>query len=220
MSRSRALRKTVQMKLSAYFQKDKKNYIKIGILGTHSTGKTTLGHKLVSYLKESHFIVGWVGEIVRDLPAAVNDLSAFLTQYWIINTQINKEIERQSNNNVVVTDRTVIDNFVYAKNAAKKDSISKEQLKVLEIICKNWSKTYDFLFYTQRTNFPIENDNFRSTDLQFQIEIDQMLKNIIRKWELKVVELHGNIDERFQKVLETFDKHPKLNLKNRSDFNH
>ncbi|MHA1310878.1 MAG: AAA family ATPase [Candidatus Helarchaeota archaeon] len=213
MNKSTTLKRTVQKKLIAYFERDKKNYIKIGILGTHSTGKTTLGHTIMSYLKENHIIVGWVGEIVRDIPASVNDLSAFLSQYWVINAQINKEIERQSNNNVVVTDRTVIDNFAYAKRSANKNSISKKNLHVLETICRNWAETYDFLFYTQRTNYPIENDNFRSVDLQFQIEIDEMIKGIINDWNIKVVKLAGKYNERFEKVLETLNKHPKLNLK-------
>jgi len=213
LNKSTTLKRTVQKKLIAYFERDKKNYIKIGILGTHSTGKTTLGHTIMSYLKENHIIVGWVGEIVRDIPASVNDLSAFLSQYWVINAQINKEIERQSNNNVVVTDRTVIDNFAYAKRSANKNSISKKNLHVLETICRNWAETYDFLFYTQRTNYPIENDNFRSVDLQFQIEIDEMIKGIINDWNIKVVKLAGKYNERFEKVLETLNKHPKLNLK-------
>jgi len=213
LNKSTTLKRTVQKKLIAYFERDKKNYIKIGILGTHSTGKTTLGHTIMSYLKENHIIVGWVGEIVRDIPASVNDLSAFLSQYWVINAQINKEIERQSNNNVVVTDRTVIDNFAYAKRSANKNSISKKNLHVLETICRNWAETYDFLFYTQRTNYPIENDNFRSVNLQFQIEIDEMIKGIINDWNIKVVKLAGKYNERFEKVLETLNKHPKLNLK-------
>lgn len=206
------LKTVVQKKLSAYFKEDKKNYIKIGILGTHGTGKTTLGHTIMSYLKENHFIVGWVGEIVRDIPASVADLSAFLSQYWVLNSQINKEIERQSNNKVVVTDRTVIDNYAYAMRAAKKDSISKRDLKVLENICRSWVHTYDFLFYTQRTKAPIEDDNFRSTDRQFQIEIDEIIKKIIMDWDIKVVKLAGKYEERLEKVLETFNRHPKLDI--------
>ena len=207
------LKKTVQKKLSAFFKINKKNYIKIGILGTHGTGKTTLGHTIMSYLKENHFIVGWVSEIVRDLPASVNDLSAFFPQYWVLNAQINKEIERQSNNNIIVTDRTVIDNFAYAIKTANKDSISKKQLNVLATICKNWIETYDFLFYTQRTELSIEKDNFRSTKLKFQIEIDETIRKIINDWCISVFELSGTYDKRFEKVLETFNMHPKLNLK-------
>ncbi|MBD3229550.1 MAG: AAA family ATPase [Candidatus Lokiarchaeota archaeon] len=212
LNKTVTLQKTVQKKLSAFFDDNKKNYIKIGILGTHGTGKTTLGHTIMSYLKENHFIVGWVSEIVRDRPAAVKDLSAFLSQYWVLNSQINKEIERQSLNKVIVTDRTVIDNFAYAKKSAA-NSISKKDLKVLEHICKNWSSTYDFLFYTQITKKPIEDDNFRSTNQRYQLEIDRMIRNIIKEWELEVVELSGKYDERFDRVLETLNNNPKLNLK-------
>ncbi|TFF88195.1 MAG: hypothetical protein EU549_03475 [Promethearchaeota archaeon] len=215
LNKSVSLENTVQKKLSAFFKKDEKNYIKIGILGTHGTGKTTLGHTIMSYLKENHFIVGWVSEIVRDRPAAVNDLSAFLSQYWVLNSQINKEIERQSLNKVIVTDRTVLDNFAYAKRSAAKNSISKKDLKVLEHICKNWAHTYDVLFYTQITKNPIEDDNFRSTSQQYQLEIDRMIRNIINEWNIEVVELTGKYSERFDKVLETLNNNPKLNLKNR-----
>ena len=206
------LKTTVQKKLIDYFSENDKRYIKIGILGTHNSGKTTLGHTIMSYLKEHHVIVGWVSEIVRDCPFPVNERASFHAQLWILNSQINKEIEEQTRNNVVVTDRTVIDNFAYARRASILNKEYRKNIKVLEMICKNWVDTYDFLFFTQRTKSPIENDNFRSTDLKFQIEIDQMIRRIIRDWEIRTIELSGSNEERLDTVLDAFNKYPKLNL--------
>lgn len=201
----------IQKKLSDYFARDRRRTLKIGLMGSHDTGKTTLGYTICSKLKTKHYNVDFVAEVARHIPATlkVNEGTNFATQYWILNEQINEEILAILRGaNMIVTDRTVVDNYTYAYRAALPNlgQISQEDLKVMEVKCLHWAKTYDFLFYVTIPEKKMEEDGFRATDKEFQLEIDANLKQIIKDWNLKAVTLRGSNDERIEIMLNTLFK--------------
>ncbi len=201
----------IQKKLSDYFAKDKRRTLKIGLMGSHDTGKTTLGYTICGKLKTQHYLVDYVAEVARHIPATlkVNEGTNFWTQYWILNEQINSEILAILRGaNMIVTDRTVVDNYAYAYRAALPHvkQVKKNDLKVMEAKCVHWVKTYDFLFYVSIPSKKMEADGFRATDKGFQLEIDECIKNIIEDWNLKVVTLQGDNDERIEIMLNTLFK--------------
>ena len=201
----------IQKKLHDYFARDKKRTLKIGLMGSHDTGKTTLGFTICSKLKTRHYNVDYVAEVARHIPVRfrVNEGTNFDTQYWILNEQINEEIlAKLRGANMIVTDRTVVDNYAYAYRAAQPHvkQITDDNLKVMESKCLHWVKTYDFLFYVAIPGKKMEDDGFRATDKTFQIEIDDCIEQIIEEWKLKVVRLEGNNDERIEIMLNTLFK--------------
>ncbi|MHA1652038.1 MAG: AAA family ATPase [Candidatus Helarchaeota archaeon] len=201
----------IQKKLSDFFAKDKKRTLKIGLMGSHDTGKTTLGFSICGKLKTRHYNVDFVAEVARHIPVqlTLNKGTNFEAQYWILNEQINEEIlAKLRGANMIVTDRTVVDNYAYAYRASLPHvkQISEDDLKVMEIKCLHWVKTYDFLFYVTIPEKKMEDDGFRDTDKQFQLEIDECLRQIIKKWNLEVVNLVGNNDERIDIMLNTIFK--------------
>ncbi|MFX1295840.1 MAG: AAA family ATPase [Promethearchaeota archaeon] len=196
----------VQKKLSDYFAKNKKRTLKIGLMGSHDTGKTTLGFSICGKLKTRHYHVDFVAEVARHIPVqlTLNEGTNFDAQYWILNEQINEEIlAKLRGANMIVTDRTVVDNYAYAYRAALPHvkQILKKDLKVMEKKCLHWVKTYDFLFYVAIPDKKMEDDGFRAIEKQFQIEIDDSLCQIIKDWNLSVVRLEGNNDERIDTML-------------------
>lgn len=205
------LRNLVQKKLSNFFKKEK-GHIKIGILGTHHSGKTTLGHSLVGALKSGGIVSGWVGEVARDCPLPINEGTTFYSQIWILNSQINREIEKQNINEVIVTDRTVIDNFAYAKRAALLSNINESIIKSVESFAKYWASTYDHLFYLSRLKIGLENDIIRAKNEQFQIEIDNNINKIINKWNLNVCRVKGSIKERMNIIYNELISNSELNF--------
>lgn len=201
----------VQKKLSDYFARDKKRTLKIGLMGSHDTGKTTLGFTICGKLKTRHYNVDFVAEVARHIPVqlTLNEGTNFDAQYWILNEQINEEIlAKLKGANMIVTDRTVVDNYAYAYRAALPHikQVLKEDLKVMEVKCRHWVQTYDFLFYVAIPDKNVENDGFRATDKQFQLEIDKCVRQIIIDWNLKVVNLEGTNDERIDIMLNTLFK--------------
>lgn len=203
----------VQKKLSDFFARDEQRVLKIGLMGSHNTGKTTLGYTICSKLKTQHYAVIYVAEVARHIPAqlAVNEGTNFQAQYWILNEQINEEIlARLRGARVIVTDRTVIDNYTYAYRAAQVGQISERDLKIMEAKCLHWASTYDFLFHVTIPRSKLEADGFRSTDRQFQIEIDTYLRRILTEWELTALELVGGNDQRVGIVLQALFKEELL----------
>jgi len=194
----------IQKKIIEYLSAHKK--LKIGVLGSHDTGKTTLAFSLCSKLKSKHLFVGFVEESVRECPFPINQMTNFLSQYWILNRQINYEIEKHERYNVIVTDRTTIDNFAYALRASKNGKISSENLEILRIKSRHWANTYNFLFYTKIPKKKLEDDGFRDTTKGFQLEIDQIIQDLIRDWKLEVTELDGTNDNRLEIALKTLSR--------------
>lgn len=191
----------IQKRIIEYLSVHKK--LKIGILGSHDTGKTTLAFALCSGLKSKHLFVGLVEESVRECPFPINEMTNFLSQYWILNSQINYEIQKHTKFNVIVTDRTVIDNYAYAVRASRMKRIDRDDLEILRIKSQHWAKTYDFLFYTKIPKKKLEDDGFRSTAKAFQIEIDKIIKELILDWKLQVTELDGPNEKRLEVALGT-----------------
>lgn len=180
-------------------------------MGSHDTGKTTLVFTICSKLKTRHYNVDYVAEVARHIPAALslNEGTNFDAQYWILNKQINDEILAKFRGaNMIVTDRTVVDNYAYAYRAARSHvkQISEENLEVMKAKCLHWVKTYDFLFYVAIPDKKMEDDGFRATDKDFQFEIDEYIKQIIKDWNLTVVHLEGDNDQRIEVMLNTLFK--------------
>lgn len=181
-------------------------------MGTHNTGKTTFVYGLLSALKADHSLfVGVVTEKIRECPFQANEMTSFLAQYWTLNQQINAEIVEHTRYNVLVTDRTAIDNYAYCIRASHQQDekgrprINADQLEMLKLKCQHWARTYDYLFVTTiPARKKMENDGFRSTDKQFQLEIDAILKEIIKDWTLneKVTVVQGNNEQRVDIALQ------------------
>ena len=75
--------------------------MKIGIIGTHAIGKTTLVYDLASSLKKQDFNAGILTEVSRNSPFPINEETTKEAQKWILFTQYLKEIEKEKNMNIL-----------------------------------------------------------------------------------------------------------------------
>ncbi len=146
--------------------------VKIAIIGTHCTGKTTLMKQLVDYLKSKGKKADFVKEVVRDCPFPVNEKTTVKAQDWIIKKQIEEE-NKKTGYEFLVCDRSVLDCYAYLFNLLKTDH------KELYSDVLDQLKTYDVLFLTKIKDDKIEADGFRSTDQQFRIDIERIMNNKI-----------------------------------------
>jgi len=154
--------------------------MKIGLTGTHGIGKTSLAYALVGELKSRGARAGMIREFVREcpLPAGTEENNSAEAQAWILARQVAEEIEAASRFDVVVCDRTVIDNYAYFLWAKEKFSAGAQIESVAKSIFENWSRTYDFIFKLEPAFNP-QNDGFRSTNPDWQMQIDMLVdKNI------------------------------------------
>jgi len=213
---------------------------KIGFMGSHCVGKTKYVKMLYKWFIEkgnyNEDEIAYIYEIVRDCPFEVNERTSLKAQKWILEKQMEREkYFFELNKRIIITDRTVVDNFaylLYAKRVSAKDITVKDVgLYAREV--DFWLKvhSYNIIFYIRVPNRleendeEIEDDGFRSLNKSFQLEIDKIIETIlIDRFNLSVINNevkeyrmmnniymiyvdYGNIELGFKKILEVIMKY-------------
>jgi nicotinamide riboside kinase len=179
---------------------------KIAFIGTHGVGKTTLCYDLGADLKKKGLHVDLVKEVARLSPLPINRQTSLEAQLWILTTQIAEEIRSSAHHQVVVCDRSVLDNYAYLVFAAGRQ-------RWLEPLVNRWMKSYDLLF-----KVPISGtasaDGVRDTDEFFMRQIDRLVDELVEERKLACERLpDGRREEWAGLVEETVGRLPALGQK-------
>ncbi len=159
------------------------NSYKIAFVGSHGVGKTTLCFGLAARLKAADISLDVVGEIARRCPLPINQDTTLAAQGWILHTQIAEEILAGARYEVVICDRSVLDNFVYLL-------LSTGPQPVFKTLVDSWIGTYDLLVQVPIITNP-QADGLRSTDPSFQNAVHERLLKEVRTRDLEVLDLTG-----------------------------
>lgn len=172
--------------------------MKIAIIGTHSTGKTTLLNELKKYIE-----LPIITEIARKFSRDITDdpTMEMMRQSNIFCAQLMQEIKY---NNGFLSDRSTIDNAAYMILALQKYGHQiplKQYIYITKCIKKaieHGQDQYDYLFYIP-VEFDAIDDGFRNMD-----EVERENINFIIKMSkpFKTIEITGTVEERVNKVLE------------------
>lgn len=144
---------------------------KIAFIGAHGVGKTTLCYDLGATLKRRGFNVDIVKEVARLSPLPINQKTSLEAQLWILSTQIAEEIRSAAHHEVVVCDRSVLDNYAYLVFVAGRQ-------RWLEPLVNRWMKGYDVLFKVPIAGRPSA-DGVRDTDEFFMRSIDRLVDELL-----------------------------------------
>ena len=150
---------------------------KVALVGTHGVGKTTVAYELGGAIKRRGCTVELLTEIARECPFALNDRASREAHQWIIARQVQLEIEKRPRAEVLICDRSVLDNFAYY---ARLYGTTGEQAEALLSYCRAWMKTYDLLVRLPVTH-TLTSDGFRSTDEGFQRQIDRLCDELFER---------------------------------------
>jgi len=155
--------------------------LKIAFVGTHGVGKTTLCFDLAAQLKRLDLGVELVKEVARRCPLPINEETTPAAQAWILHTQIAEELEAQATYEVVICDRSVLDNYAYlvARTGRQSD---------LDPLVGKWIRSYDALFKVPVVSLP-SYDGTRAVSPAFQIEIDNVIDSLIGEFDVEVAPL-------------------------------
>ena len=90
----------------------------IAVIGSHGVRKSTAVAGIAAACERLGLRVGTLGEVIRTSPLGHNETATPAAQLWVIATQVAREIEAGSDVEVLVTDRSVVDNYAYYRRAA------------------------------------------------------------------------------------------------------
>jgi thymidylate kinase len=147
--------------------------MKVAFIGSHGVGKTTLCYDLAAILKRQGLSVDIVKEVARLSPLPINRKTSLEAQTWILTTQISEEIRSASQHQVVVCDRSVLDNYAYMVLACGRQ-------RWLERLINHWIRTYDLLFKVPVSGEAAA-DGVRDTDDFFIRSIDQLVDGLLQE---------------------------------------
>ena len=165
---------------------------KVAFIGTHGVGKTTLTYELAARLKRANHRVELVKEVARRCPLPLNQDTTLDAQAWILHTQIALEIESTRGHDVVICDRSVLDNYAYLVAQCGR-------IEPYDQIVRYWTASYSLLAWVP----PIERPSFdgvRDLDPSYQLRIHDTIRQLLTDFGLTTLALDplardGWIDE-------------------------
>jgi len=171
--------------------------MKIGIMGTHCTGKTTMAMQLASMVKNlaPGENVGILPELARTCPFPINEDMTQESQTWLVHSQVKAELECSAQYEILICDRTIFDPMAYAAYAGMHQFVS-----IYAPLAAEWFETYDYVIWARPNGHPPEDDGFRSTSRFFQMAVDSKMADMVLNYGLPVITA-DNIDSGVGKVL-------------------
>ncbi len=182
--------------------------LKIAFVGTHGVGKTTLCYELAAWMKKREARVDMVREVARRCPLPINRETTLDAQSWILHTQIAEEIHLAAEQDVVICDRSVLDNYAYLVHRVTPPP-------ALDALIGQWMRTYTHLFKVPIVDAPTF-DGTRDMGRAFREGIDREVEQLLERFRIEVHRLEpgerARWVERVAEVVGALPKPPQMGL--------
>ena len=146
---------------------------KIAFIGSHSVRKSNAVHAFASTIGRAGRSVEVGREVVRFNPLGLNEAATPEAQLWVLMAQVQQELELAGRAEVLVTDRSVVDNFAYYLRVT-----GGEDPFGVEPLIRRWASSYD-LSVRLLPDVGLLADGVRSTSDAFRDEIETILDRIL-----------------------------------------
>ena len=165
--------------------------IKVVILGTESTGKTTLTEKL-----SKHFNCSFVLEAAREIIANSNDFS--FDDLHLVATEHAKRIDK-----TIIADSplVIIDTDIHTTKSYSRFTFEKE----LEISADIYNSNKANLYLYLNNDVEYLQDGTRLSETERNL-LDLSHRQVLRDHKIDIIEIKGDWDERFEKAVEEINK--------------
>ncbi len=150
-----------------------KRHAKIAFIGSHSVRKSNAVHAFASTVGRAGRSVEVGREVVRFNPLGLNEAATPEAQLWVLMAQVQQELELIGRAEVLVTDRSVVDNFAYYLRVT-----GGEDPFEVEPLIRRWAASYD-LSVRLLPDVGLLPDGIRSTSDAFRDEIEEILDRIL-----------------------------------------
>jgi nicotinamide riboside kinase len=183
---------------------------RIAIVGTHSTGKSTLiedlKEKLSPTLSDFYFIKQ-VNRECHKYGLKINEEANDLTQLYIAANDL-KQIVEAPQDKTVISDRCILDTYVYTLSMWKKGKVSEMVLDSISTLLGNCLSKYTHLIWL-RPEFEVVPDGVRSVDEEWREELDSDFEGYLKFIKLetcKIITLSGSREERVNKFIDIINE--------------
>lgn len=156
--------------------------MKIAVIGTHGCGKTSLAFGLCTELQRRGRSVELVVEMARRSPFPINEATSEIGQMWILHAHILAEMEGASRAEVVICDRSVLDNYAYFCHKFGRRGH-------LDSMIAAWMETYDLLVKVPIVEDWLIADGVRSVNREFQTAIDRLVDELLKSFRVEEARL-------------------------------
>jgi nicotinamide riboside kinase len=158
--------------------------MKIAIIGTHSTGKTTILNAVAHELTRQGKTVIILPEYARLCPFPIHEQTTLTAQMWIQHQQREQEKKYDSPDVILLCDRASIDNLAYLERVSGDQDISRVKRAAIA-----HTKTYTHIFKTHKLPLEAEADGVRATDKAFRDEIDIRITSLLDTYAIEHIPL-------------------------------
>ena len=170
--------------------------MKIGFTGTVSVGKTTLVNALKEFpeFKDYKFVTER-SKYLRDLGIPLNTDSTLKGQTIFLAERCSELIHEN-----IITDRTIIDVIAFT-NCAK--SVELGEKINFEDYASQFIEEYDWIFYVSPSGVPIEDNNVRTTNIEYRTLIDGTIKYLCSSYLDKIKNfgiISGSTEDRIKQI--------------------
>lgn len=148
--------------------------MKIGIMGTHGIGKTTLAAQMFAHASKTGRRVKLIHEVARSCPMPINDKFTVKAATWIVARHVTLGIEAEASGyDFIICDRSSFDPVAYAINIVPEDLRMKRYYRSSPLykFAERDLRSYDVLIYLKPSSAEILSDGIRATDPEFQKKI-------------------------------------------------
>ncbi|RKZ30286.1 hypothetical protein DRQ36_06070 [bacterium] len=181
--------------------------MKIALIGSSSTGKSTLARLLAKELalplirEQARVVLAEMGKTLKELRANPDDILKF--QHAVLEHQIASEIECAESG--FVSDRSVFDNLTLYLRHCPVTSPGVEHYR--ETVLAHYREyPYDILVFLRPGEFPMEADGVRTPEPLYQAQVDGMILAILNLFCVPYFEVAGTPTQRVAAVKEIIEK--------------
>jgi len=172
--------------------------IKVVILGTESTGKTTLTEEL-----SNHFSCSKVVEAAREIIPNSNEFT--FDDLYLVATEHARQIDEAVIGNSPLV---IIDTDIHITKSYSNFTFERELLVSNEIYKSNKANLY--LYLTNDVEYFQDGTRLNETERNL---LDNSHRQVLKDMDIKIVEVTGNWQDRFEKSVEQINELTRLNGK-------
>ena len=167
---------------------------RIGISGSHCSGKSTLATALAEALRGEGESVKSLAEPIDRLRPLLSRLTPPLSSEHIYYLLLGEHLRRleESPDKYLIYDRTLLDYAAYLKIEGPKNTSLK---KAIDELLPWYLGHFDFLFFLP-VEIPLELDGKRPSSEKHRSDIEEAIIQTARDLGIELIELRGSADQR------------------------